>query len=107
MSSARWRSTSGFPMSSTYRTMSSRRYCPRRSSTAIKPGGSPSARQAPADFGGEAVEEIEIVGTLGGLADRLVDLLRVGADQNAPPVGLDPVENDRRRVGRAGRRFLA
>src|SRR6516165_8949640 len=66
-----------------------------------------SGRQAPPDLAGELLEEIDIVGALGRPADQFIDLMGVWPDQNAPLVGLDSVEDDRRRFGGAGRRLLA
>src|ERR1700730_16100173 len=69
--------------------------------------GELSGRQAPANFARELLEEIDIVGALGRPADQSIDLMGVWPDQNAPLVGLDSVEDDRRRFGGAGRRLLA
>src|SRR5258707_839157 len=69
--------------------------------------GAMSGRQAPANLARERLEEIDIVGALGRPADQSIDLMGVWPDQNAPLVGLDSVEDDRRRFGSAGRRFLA
>src|SRR5437870_5604326 len=102
MSSARSPSTCASPTSSTCRTTSSRRYCRRRSSTAIE-----SLRDTPAGFCGKILEEADIVGALRRLPDHFVDLVRILANEDAPFVGLDPVENDCRRLGRARRRVLA
>src|SRR5215831_13423012 len=88
-------------MSSTCRITSSRHYCRKRFSTAIE-----ASRDTPAGHGGHLLEKVEIVGTLRGLPDHFIDLMRVLADEDAPFVGLDPVENDCRRLGRARRRLL-
>src|SRR4029077_14699456 len=66
-----------------------------------------SGRQQPANLARELLEEIDIVGALGRPADQFIDLMGVWPDQNAPLVGLDSVEDDRRRFGGAGRRLLA
>src|SRR6516164_2899969 len=66
-----------------------------------------SGRQTPPDLARELLEEIDIVGALGRLADQFIDLMGVRPDQNAPLVGLDSVEDDRCRFGGAGRRLLA
>src|SRR5688572_6416613 len=62
-----------------------------------------SAPRMPACRGGEAGEELSLVGVLRVLAHHAVHQLRVRPDQDAPPVRLDPVQDDRRRFGRAGR----
>jgi hypothetical protein len=54
----------------------------------------------------ELLEEVDIVGALGRPADQFIDLMGVWPNQNAPLVGLDSVEDDRRRFGGAGRRLL-
>src|SRR5216683_2683174 len=69
--------------------------------------GAMSGRQAPANLARELLEEIDIVGALRRPADQSIDLMGVWPDQNAPLVGLDSVEDDRRRLGGAGRRLLA
>src|SRR5215471_17355008 len=102
MSSARSPSTCASPTSSTSPITSSRRYCRKQSSTVIE-----ASRDAPAGLGGEFLEEVEIVGALRRLPDHFIDLVRVRTDENAPFIGLNPVENDCRRLGRAGRRLLA
>src|ERR1700681_2135702 len=59
--------------------------------------GSPAAGSAadfPVDFLGETFKEIEVVGAFRGLAHPLVDPFGIGADQDAPAVGLDAVEDD-------------
>ena len=51
--------------------------------TTLHPNRSPSVKlversgDAPAGLGGKALEEVEIVGTLWGLADRFIDLVGV------------------------------
>src|SRR3954454_21493318 len=47
----------------------------------------------PADLGGKALVEIEIVGRLRLLAHAFVEAMGVVADQDAPALGLDAVEN--------------
>src|SRR6516165_885696 len=69
--------------------------------------GAMSGRQPPASLARELLEEIDIIGALGRPADQFIDLMGVWPDQNAPLVGLDSVEDDRRRFGGAGRRLLA
>src|SRR4030095_14421471 len=64
-----------------------------------------SASRMPACRGGEAGEELLLVGVPGVAAHHSVHQLRVRADQDAPSVRLDPVQDDRRRLGRAGRRI--
>ena len=66
-----------------------------------------SRRQAPADLPRELLEEIDIISAFGRPADQFIDLMGVWPDQNAPLVGLDSLEDDRRRFGGAGRRLLA
>src|SRR5580693_8601565 len=65
-----------------------------------------SAAHFPPHFLGETVEEIEVVGPFRGLAHPLVDPFGVGADQDAPAVGLDAVEDDLGGLGGAGWRVL-
>src|SRR6185437_12785775 len=65
-----------------------------------------SAPDAPASFLGEALEEVVVVGPLGGLPDQRVDQLGIVADQDAPAIGPDAVEDDGRGGGGAGRRVL-
>src|SRR3984893_10861592 len=65
-----------------------------------------SAAHFPPHFLCETVEEIEVVGAFRGLAHPLVDPFGIGADQDAPAVGLDAVEDDLGGLGGAGRRFL-
>src|SRR5215467_196604 len=89
-------------MSSTYRTTSSRRSCRRQSSTAIE-----ASRDAPAGLGGEFFEKVEVVRTFRRLTNQFIDLVRVVADEDAPLVGLDPIENDRRSFGGTRGRILA
>src|SRR6267142_539065 len=57
--------------------------------------------QPPADLGGNALEELGVVGALRRLPDALVEAVGVVADQDAPAPGLDAVEDDlcRRRRG--------
>src|SRR6516225_9803583 len=69
--------------------------------------GAMSGRQPPASLARELLEEIDIIGALGRPADQFIDIMGVWPDQNAPLVGLDSVEDDRRRFGGAGRRLLA
>src|SRR6266853_1006468 len=64
-----------------------------------------SALQPSADFGREALEEVDIVGALRRAANQFVDPPGVRSDQDAPTLGLDPVEDDRR-SRRCGRRSL-
>src|SRR3954469_8738771 len=56
-------------------------------------GTTKSSPDPPADLGGKALVEIEIVGRLRLLAHAFVEPLRVVADQDAPALGLDAVEN--------------
>src|ERR1700732_4346631 len=65
-----------------------------------------SAAHFPPHFLCETVEEIEVVGAFRGLAHPLVDPFGIGADQDAPAVGLDAVEDDLGGLGCAGRRVL-
>src|SRR5712664_1574950 len=82
----------------------------RTKETSGKSGGSRltagSAAHFPPYFLGETVEEIEVVGAFRGLAHPLVDPFGVGADQDAPAVGLDALEDDFGGLGGAGRRLL-
>src|ERR1044071_893346 len=55
--------------------------------------GIPSGN-APAGRAREFLEEIDVVGALRRLAHAAVDLMRVLADEDAPAVGLDAVEED-------------
>src|SRR5260221_866990 len=66
-----------------------------------------SGTQTPARFGSEALEKIEIVGPLRRLANQFIEPLRILADENAPPVGFDPVEDNGRRARRTDRGLLA
>src|SRR6201993_944145 len=61
--------------------------------------GTMSGRQTPANLARELLEEIDIISALGRPADQFIDLMGVWPDQNAPLVGLDTVEDDRRRFG--------
>src|SRR3981081_4458053 len=65
-----------------------------------------SATDLPPHFLGETVEEIEVVGAFRGLAHPLVDAFGIGADQDAPAVGLDALEDDFGGLGGPGRRLL-
>src|SRR4051794_33983318 len=67
--------------------------------------GIPSGN-APAGRAREVLEEIDVVGVLRRLAHASVDLLRVLADEDAPAVGLDAVEDDLGGFRRTGRRLL-
>ena len=60
----------------------------------------------PADFLGQTLEEIDVVGAFRRLAHPPVDLFGVLADQDAPAVGLDAVEDDLGGLGGRGRRVL-
>ena len=62
--------------------------------------------QSPADLCRKSFKEIEIVGASGGLADPFVDPMGIVADQDAPLIGLDAIEDDGRRCRRGGRRLL-
>jgi hypothetical protein len=59
-------------------------------------GGEETARivelsaDSPADFGCEALEEVDVVSALGRLADQIVDPPGVLTNKNAPTVGFDP-----------------
>src|ERR1051325_9747050 len=64
-----------------------------------------SASRVPACRGGGVGKELLLVGVLGVLAHHPVHQLRIRSDQDTPPVRLDPVQDDRRRLGRAGRRI--
>src|SRR5260221_10243782 len=66
-----------------------------------------SGTQTPARFGSEALEKIEIVGPLRRLANQFIEPLRILADENAPPVGFDPVEDNGRRARRTDGGLLA
>src|SRR5205823_13649707 len=55
--------------------------------------GIPSGN-APAGGAREFLEEVDVVGALRRTAHAPIDLLRVLADEDAPAVGLDPVEDD-------------
>src|SRR5205814_10568336 len=67
--------------------------------------GIPSGN-APAGRTRELLEEIDVVGALRRAAHAPVDLLRVVADEDAPAVGLDPVEDALGGFRRTGRRLL-
>src|SRR5690349_17971096 len=67
--------------------------------------GIPSG-DAPTSRAREFLEEIDVVGTLRRLAHAAVDLMRVLADEDAPAVSLDAVEDDLGRFRSAGRRLL-
>ena len=62
--------------------------------------------EPPADLGGKALEEFGVIGALRRLPHALVEPVGVVADQNAPALGLDAIEDDLRGRGRRGRRFL-
>src|SRR4051812_49238968 len=70
---------------------------PRKESESARELVRPSTPDAPAGLGGEGLEEGVVIGALGSLPDALVEDLGVVADEDAPAVGLDPVENDPRR----------
>src|SRR3977135_3368178 len=70
-----------------------------------QPCGSASAHP-PADFGGKTLVEVGIIGAFRGLAHPLIEAASVIADQDAPALRLDAVENDRRRRGSRGRALL-
>jgi methyl-accepting chemotaxis protein len=55
--------------------------------------------QPPADLGGKALVELGVIGALRRLPDALVEAVGVVADQDAPALGLDAVEDD---LGRGG-----
>ncbi len=63
--------------------------------------------QPPAHFGGEALEEFGVIGLLRRLPDPFIEATGVVADQNAPALGLDAVENDLGGGGSRGRRLVA
>jgi hypothetical protein len=50
-----------------------------------------------------SLEEVEVVRLLRRAEDKVVEPVRVVADEDAPAVGLDPAEDDGRGVRRAGR----
>src|SRR5947209_6568210 len=54
--------------------------------------GIPS-RDAPAGRAREILEKVDVVGALRRLAHAAVDLLRILADEDAPAIGLDAVED--------------
>jgi hypothetical protein len=54
--------------------------------------------------GGKAGEEVRLVGVVKVLTDYLVDHVGVRTDQDAQPVRLNAVQDDRRRLHRTGRR---
>ena len=56
---------------------------------------------------GEFIEERDVVGAFRRLAHHFVDLVSVRPDENAPAIGLDAVEDDRRGLCRAGQRLVA
>jgi hypothetical protein len=45
---------------------------------------------------GEFIEERDVVGAFRRLAHHFVDLVSIRPDENAPAIGLDAVEDDRR-----------
>jgi Oxidoreductase molybdopterin binding domain len=55
----------------------------------------------------EALKELHAVGAFRRLADQFVEPLGVGSYEDAPPVGLDPVEDDSRRLCRGRWSVLA
>ena len=61
-------------------------------------------RQAfcPPSLAGEFIEERDIVGAFRRLAHHFVDLVSVRPDEDAPAIGLDACEDDRRSLRRAG-----
>ena len=56
---------------------------------------------------GELIEERDVIGAVRRLADHFVDLLSVDPHENAPAIGLDAVEDDRRGLCRAGQALVA
>src|SRR5262249_43044301 len=62
--------------------------------------------ELPAHFPGQRLEEIDVVGSLRRLAYQPVDLFGVLADQDAPALGLDAVEDDLGGFGGGRRRIL-
>ena len=58
----------------------------------------------PACLCGETFVELRFIGVIGVLAHHAVDDVRVGPNQDAEPVGPDTVQDNLRRLGRAGRR---
>jgi hypothetical protein len=65
-----------------------------------------SAAETPAHSSRNAFEEVCVIRLLRRLANLLVYQLRVRADEDPPSIGLDPVENDRRSLGRSRWRLL-
>src|SRR5580704_15108564 len=63
--------------------------------------------QPPADFFRERLEEVTLIGLLRRLPDMLVERVGVVADQDAPALGLDAVEDHLGSGGSRHRRFLA
>src|SRR6202040_1430794 len=55
---------------------------------------------------GEFIEERDVVGAFRRLAHHFVDLVSIRPDENAPAIGLDAVEDDRRGLCRAGQRLV-
>ena len=74
--------------------------------TPLHYGGFRLAAQAPADFGGDTLEEFGLVGLFGGRANHRVELVGVVADEDAPLVRLDAIEDDGCGGGGGGRGFL-
>src|SRR6185369_13590153 len=62
--------------------------------------------EPPADLFRKALVELRRVGLFRGLPHPLVELVGVVADENAPALGLDAVEDDLRRSRRRGRRLF-
>src|SRR5215472_9490248 len=50
--------------------------------------------EAPPRLGGEALEEVEIIGAFRRLPHQFIEAVGILADQDAPSVGLDPIEDD-------------
>jgi hypothetical protein len=67
--------------------------CARGGVEAIFDRAASSGPEAPT---GLALEEVDIVGLLRRAADQIVEPMRVFADEDASPIGLDPVEDDGR-----------
>src|SRR5215470_1732614 len=55
---------------------------------------------------GEFIEERDVVGAFRRLAHHFVDLVSIRPYENAPAIGLDAVDDDRRGLCRAGQRLL-
>ena len=54
----------------------------------------------------EFIEERDVVGAFRRLAHHFVDLVSIRPDENAPAIGLDPIEDDRGGLCRAGQRLV-